>query len=206
MSTESTPTISSQTVGGFLEQLGAKVHAPGGGAAAALTGATAAAAAEMVLSYSIDKKSLAEHQAFNADAKKQLERARQMFLTLGDEDAAGYGVLNGLWKLDKDHPDRVAGWDDAVAGAIGPPRAMLALSVEMLRLCEQLIPKTNKQLKSDLGVAAVLGQAAARSAAWNVRINIPLLPSDDRDRAHKEVDASLEHAQTLCDAIEAGCA
>ncbi|PCI08115.1 hypothetical protein COB72_08935 [bacterium] len=206
MSTESTPNIASQTIGGFLEQLGAKVHAPGGGAAAALTGATAAAAAEMVVSYSIDKKSLAEHHAFNTDAKKQLERARAMFLTLGDEDAAGYGVLNTLWKLDKDHPDRVAGWSDAVAGAIGPPRAMLALSVEMLRLCEQLISKTNKQLKSDLGVAAVLGQAAARSAAWNVRINIPLLPSDDHHRAHKEVDASLEHAQTLCETIEAGCA
>jgi len=206
MSTESTPTISSQAVGGFLEQLGAKVPTPGGGAAAAITGATAAATAGMVLSYSVDKKSLSEHQAFNADAKKQLDRARAMFLTLGDEDAAGYGVLNTLWKLDNDHPDRIAGWDDAVAGAIGPPRAMLALSAEMLRLCEQLVSKTNKQLKSDLGVAAVLGQAAARSAAWNVRINIPLLPSDDHDRAHKEVAAMLEHAQTLCEAIETGCA
>lgn len=206
MSTDSTPNIASQAVGGFLESLNAKVPTPGGGAAAAIAGATAAATAGMVLSYSIDKKSLADHQAFNADAKKQLERARQMFLTLGDEDAAGYGVLNTLWKLDKDHPDRIAGWNDAVAGAIGPPRAMLALSVEMLRLCEKLITTTNKQLKSDLGVAAVLAQAAARSAAWNVRINIPLLPSDDQDRAHKEVDALLGHAQTLCETIEAGCA
>ncbi len=206
MSTESTPTIASQAVGGFLESLNAKVPTPGGGAAAAIAGATAAATAGMVVSYSVDKKTLAKHQAFNADAQKQLNRARAMFLTLGDEDAAGYGVLNTLWKLDKDHPDRVAGWDEAVAGAIGPPQAMLALGVDMLRLCEKLIATTNKQLKSDLCVAAVLGQAAARSAAWNVRINIPLLPCDDHDRAHKEVDAMLEHAQTLCDAIEAGCA
>lgn len=205
MSSETTPTIAFQTVGGFLESLSAKVPTPGGGAAAAITGATAAATAGMVVSYSVGKKPLADHDQFNRDAQKQLIRARQMFLTLGDEDAAGYGELNALWKLDKDDPARVTGWENAVSGAIGPPMAMLALSVEVLRLCEQLVARTNKQLKSDLGVAAVLGQASARSAAWNVKINIPLLPADDQDCVHKEVDTMLLHAQALCDSIETGC-
>jgi len=206
MSTETNHSaIEDQTVGGFLGELAGKVPTPGGGAAAAITGATAAATAGMVVSYSVDKKSLAEHRVFNADAQKQLDRARAMFLTLGDEDATGYGVLNALWKLDKDHPDRVAGWDDAVSGAIGPPRAMVALSVEVLRVCEQLINTTNRQLKSDLGVAAVLAQASARAAAWNVKINIPLLPADEQKSAHKAVDALLSRADSLCKAIEAGC-
>jgi len=206
MSSASTPHLASQTIGGFLESLSAMAPTPGGGAAAGLTGATAAATAGMVVSYSIDKKSLSEHRPFNVDAQNQLTRARAMFLTLGDEDATGYGVLNALWKLDKDDPVRVAGWDDAVRGAIGPPRAMVALSVEVLRLCEQLIPTTNRQLRSDLGVAAVLAQASARSAAWNVKINIPLLPADEQDSAHKEVDALLKAGESLCTAIEAGCA
>ena len=205
MSIDSTPTIASQTIGGFLDALNAKVPTPGGGAAAAITGATAAATAGMVVSYSVNKKSLSEHQAFNVEAQEKLNAIRAQFLQLGDDDAAGYGVLNALWKLDEDHPDRIAGWEAAVDGAIGPPRAMVALSVEMLELCEQLIPTTNRQLKSDFGVAAVLGQAAARSAAWNVKINIPLLPSEDQDHAHKAVDAQLEQAQRLCQAIEAGC-
>ena len=206
MSSASTPNLVSQTVGGFLESLSAKAPTPGGGAAAAITGATAAATAGMVVSYSVDKESLSKHRSFNSDALNQLTRARAMFLTLGDEDAAGYSVLNALWKLDKDHPDRVAGWNDAVAGAIGPPRAMVALCVEVLRLCEQLIPTTNRQLRSDLGVAAVLAQASARSAAWNVKINIPLLPADEQSRAHKEVDVLLKAGESLCIAIEAGCA
>ncbi len=197
--------IASQTITEFLDALNAKVPTPGGGAAAAITGATAAATAGMVVSYSINKKSLAQHQAFNTDAQNTLSEQCSKFLTLGDDDAAGYGVLNALWKLDKDHPDRIAGWEAAVAGAIEPPKAMLALSIEMLELCEELISTTNTQLKSDLGVAAVLGQAAARSAGWNVKINIPLLPSDDQDCAHKEVDTQLGDAQRLCDAIEASC-
>jgi len=205
MSIESCPNLASQTIAGFLDALDAKMPTPGGGSAAAITGATAAATAGMVVSYSINKKTLAEHQASNAEAQEKLNAIRATFLSLGDDDASGYSVLNALWKLDQDHPDRIAGWEAAVDGAIAPPRAMVGLAVEMLGLCEQLISTTNRQLKSDLGVAAVLGQAAARSAAWNVKINIPLLPSDDQYCAHKEVDAQLGDAQRLCEAIEAGC-
>jgi len=206
MSSAPTTNLASQTVGGFLESLDAKVPTPGGGAAAAITGATAAATAGMVVSYSINKKSLSEHSVFNTDAQKQLHRARTMFLMLADEDAAGYGVLNALWKLDKNDPKRVAGCADAVSGAINPPRAMLALSVDLLRLCESLITMTNRQLKSDLGVAAVLGNASAKAAAWNVRINIPLLPEGEQAKANETVDMMLASANHLCAAIETECA
>jgi len=205
MSTDPTPTLASQSISGFLESLNAKAPTPGGGAAAAITGATAAAAAGMVVSYSVDKKSLSEFKQLNTDAQNQLNRAREMFLMLGDEDAAGYGELNSLWKLDKEDPDRIARWDDAVAGAIGPPKAMLALALDALRLCEQLIGTTNRQLKSDLGVAAVLFEATARSAAWNVRINIPLLESTLQAAARDEVDSLLKSAGDLCETIETGC-
>ena len=205
MTTDPT-TLASQTVSGFLEQLSAKVPTPGGGAAAAITGATAAATAAMVVSYSLDKKSLAEYQDINENAMAQLTRDRNSFLSLADQDAIGYGQLNALWKLDKDDPIRVAQWDDAVAGAMAPPRAMLALSIEFLRLCQRLIKATNPQLKSDLGVAAVLGQAAARSAAWNIRINIPLLPESEQQDARDATRLLVEQADALCKTIEEGCA
>ncbi len=205
MSSESPTPLCSQTINGFLDSLESKAPTPGGGAAAAITGATAASTAGMVLSYSVDKKSLAEHKEHNLDAQKQLNRARVMFLTLADEDAAGYGELNALWKLDKDDPQRIARWEDAVAGAISPPQAMLALSVDMLRLCKSLISTTNKQLKSDLGVAAVLAQASARAAAWNVRINIPLLKDEQQPKVEADVVNMLEAATQLSDTIESGC-
>ncbi|MFG0298245.1 MAG: cyclodeaminase/cyclohydrolase family protein [Phycisphaerales bacterium JB047] len=207
MSSETAATsISTQTVDAFLGALSGKVPTPGGGASAAMVGATAAATAAMVVSYSLGKKSLAEHEKHNQNAMAQLTRARQMFLQLGDEDAAGYGELNALWGLAKDDPERVARWDDAVQGAITPPRAMLALSIELLRLCDRLVGTTNKQLKSDLGIAAVLGEAAARSAAWSVRINIPLLPEEQHQGLHEGVQAMLDQATVLCRRVESGCA
>lgn len=197
---------SEQTITGFLDELAAKQPTPGGGSAAALTGATAAATASMVVSYSLGKKKLAEHEEPNQAASKQLANARAMFMQLAAEDAEGYGVLNALWSLDKDDPKRVKEWDAAVAGAIAPPRAMLALAVDLLIRIDALVATTNRMLKSDLGVAAVLAEAAARSAAWNIRINLSLVDDATSKRISDEIDAELASASELCAAIEKGCA
>ena len=198
--------IHAQPIGDFLDALASKAPTPGGGASAAITGATAAATACMVLSYSIGKKKLAEYESHNTDAMNQLNRARAMFLQLAEDDAAGYGELNALWSLDKDDPKRIERWDDAVQGAITPPRAMMVLGLEVLRVCETLVGTTNTMLRSDLGVAAVLAQAAARSAAWSVNINIPLLPEDHQQPLRDEVQRTLDACATLCTKIESGCA
>lgn len=197
--------IQAQPIGTFLDALASKAPTPGGGASAAVTGATAAATACMVLSYSIGKKKLADHEAHNSDAMRELSRARQMFLQLAGDDAAGYGELNALWSLEKDDPDRIARWDDAVLGAITPPRTMMVLGLEVLRVCDALVATTNKMLRSDLGVAAVLSEAAARSAAWSVNINIPLLPEGQQQPMRDEVKNTLERCAELCVRIEKGC-
>jgi len=197
---------SDQTINGFLDALAGKQPTPGGGAAAAMTGATAAATAGMVVSYSLGKKKLAEHEETNQAANKQLTNARAMFLKLADEDAEGYGVLNALWSLDKDDPRRIKEWDAAVAGAIAPPRAMLALAVDLLMRIEALVPTTNRMLKSDLGVAAVLCEGAAKAAAWNIRINLSLVDEATGERIGQEVSKELARAGELCASIEKGCA
>ena len=50
------------TIGDFLNAAAAKQPAPGGGSATALAGALAAAMGEMVLNYSVGKKSLAKFE------------------------------------------------------------------------------------------------------------------------------------------------
>lgn len=199
------PLLADQRLRDLLDALASKVPAPGGGAAAGLVGATAAATAGMVVAYSLGRKSLAEHQAFLGDASAQLTRARALFLDLADEDAAAYSVLNTLMKLPEDHPDRRAGWDNAVAGAVAPPRAMLAAGAEVLRVCESLCGRTNPHLRSDLGVAAVLAEGAARAAAWNIGANLPLLGMDHRGSVHAEAERLVGEARARAAKIEAWC-
>lgn len=161
----------------------------------------------MVVAYSVGKKSLAAHQPALEEGAAQLERARVVLIKLAIADMEAYGTLNALQKLPEGDAKRTAGWASAVAGAIGAPSAMLAASNDLLRLLERLRPITNEWLKSDLAIAAVLAEACARSAAWNVRINLPLLSENaERERVAGETDRAVGDARARAASIEAACA
>lgn len=192
---------------GLLASIASKTPTPGGGAVASAVGALGSALGSMVVAYSVGKKSLAPHQDELEAAVLHLARARELLLLLADADVAAYGELNALQKLPETDPKRVAGWAAAVEGALAAPSAMLAAANDLLRLLERLRPITNEWLKSDLAIAAVLGEACARSAAWNVRINLPLVTdSAERDRLRGETDRAVGDASARAASIEAACA
>ena len=90
--------------------------------------------------------------------------------------------------------------------AIEPPRAALDSALDVLRLLQRLVGASNTMLRSDLAVAAVLAEAAARSAAWNVRINLPSVADPHAAQAIREsIERSLREARELCNAIESAC-
>jgi len=87
------------------------------------------------------------------------------------------------------------------------PMATIATSVVLLRLFEKLATITNRQLRSDLAIAAVLGEATARSSAWNVAVNAGFLPDQARGRAIlQESDRAVREAKALAARVEAACA
>lgn len=182
----------------YLAALNSKSPTPGGGAVAGTTGATGAAIAGMVLQYTLGKKKFAEHEASNSEQLQWITDAQSKFITLADDDACGYGRLNALWSLPESDPARVEGWDAAVQSAIDPPNQMLELSHSLMRRLKDLLDTTNTQLHSDLAVAATTTRAAAHNAACNIRINVPLLPEDQRQ-------PTLDHTQSLLDAIDELC-
>tara|TARA_R110000744_G_scaffold30571_1_gene72253 strand:- start:593 stop:1213 length:621 start_codon:yes stop_codon:yes gene_type:complete len=197
--------IASQSVAGYLDALNSGAPTPGGGAVAGTNGATAAAIAGMVVHFTLGKKKYAEFESENQSRLSRLSDAQSQFLSLADDDATGYGVLNALWSLPESDPARQAGWDDAVAGAITPPTSMLALSVQVLRIVNELTGTTNRMLRSDLEVAAITGKAAAHSAACSIRVNIPLLPEGAQSKASASMDDMLAEVDQLHNSIVEAC-
>jgi methenyltetrahydrofolate cyclohydrolase len=190
----------------LLEKIGAKTPTPGGGAVASMTVALAAALAQMVLNYSLGKKSLAAHETANAAATEKMIEARERALHLAEADAIAYARLNELWKLDQNDPRRVAEFPKALDAAIAAPQAVLALALDLLGLFQQMTSTTNTMLRSDLAIAALLAEAAARSAAWNVRINLPQVGDAARkSKIEAQLDRHLQSARSLCEAIELAC-
>lgn len=195
-----------QSVREFLDAVAAKQPTPGGGAVASVVTALAAALGQMVVNYSVGKKSLAAHEPLHKEALQSLEQLANRALQLAEDDATAYGRLNGLWKLDKGDPKRIAEFSDAVEQAIAAPHAVLHACMEILRLLQRLCGTTSASLASDLAMAAILAEAGARSAAWNVRINLPLLEDDAvRSTFSRTIEKSLADARLLAGEIENAC-
>ncbi|RMH26680.1 MAG: hypothetical protein D6693_06740 [Planctomycetota bacterium] len=195
--------MTDQPLSGVLDAIAAKTPTPGGGATAALAGALAAAQAEMVVAYSLGKKDLAEHQEALADARGRLGRSRALFLELAEEDAAAYGLVSELLRLDARDPRRAAELPAAVGAATRVPLACVANATALARLCLTLAPITNPHLASDLAIAALLAEACARAGAENVRVNLPALAehagSGAADAARRDLDRLLADAADLAD-------
>ena len=143
------------TFGTLLDAVAAKTPTPGGGAVASAVGALASALAGMVVSYSVGKKSLAAHEPLLKEADAELARARVILLRLADEDAAAYGLVNELQRLPETDSRRRDQLPAALDASVQPPLATIATSVALLRLFEKLATTTNRQLRSDLAIAAV---------------------------------------------------
>lgn len=205
--------LSSLTLADFLDQTAAKTPTPGGGAIASVTGALAAALAQMVVSYSVGKKSLAAHEPALRSALAELTAARTVLLTLAEEDAAAYGLVNELMRLPETDLRRLAEFPGAVRTAVAVPQSVLAAAINLLRHFEQLAPITNHHLRSDLAIAAVLAEATARASAWNIRINASLVPAEptatskgfDQPTIAADVARSLTEASARCLAVETAC-
>src|SRR4051812_17513956 len=176
---------SATTIEEFLGAAAAKQPTPGGGSVAALAGALAASMGEMVLNYSVGKKSLAEHEPALRAALAELTRARHLLLQLMIEDQVAYEALTAARKLPELNPARQSEFNVALLASIRVPQAMAAASVAMLELADRLIDKVNHYLLSDLAVCCELSMATIRCAAYNVRANLPHLTDS---KARNEID------------------
>lgn len=180
----------------FLNALASKSPTPGGGSVVPIIGAFGAALGQMVVAYSVDRKSLAEHHSALGDAQCRLDRARTMLMVLAEADAEAYGVLNEAMKSPKDDPRRATVVGRAARDAIAPPHASMALGIDLLRLFEELVPKSNPWLASDLRIAAILAECLVRCSAENVRINLGLL-DDENEAAALEAECERSCAEAV---------
>lgn len=194
-------------VSDFLEALASKSPTPGGGACAALAGAIGSALGSMVVAYSVGRKDMAAHEGVLAEATAALLGARAAALEAASRDMACYAALNDVMKLPKESPGRAGAVSVAAEAAALAPLELAELCARTLVTLEELCGKSNRFLASDLAAAAVLLEAGARSAVWNVRVNLPMIADRARAealgaRALAAVSAAVEAARR----VEGACA
>ena len=139
----------------YLDDLAARLPAPGGGSAASLTAALGAALVSMVVNFTLGKSKYAQYEKELKAILEKSEKLRKEFLNLVDLDVVAYKSKNLKDSLDI-------------------PFMVCRLCFEAIRLCPSLIRKGNVNLVSDVAVAAVLLEAGFASANFNVEINLSL--------------------------------
>ena len=161
------------TITAFLDQLAARVPAPGGGATAALHAAQSAALLAMVARYSNGAKydaALMDHVITEA------EGIRSDALTLAEADAAAFGAVADAYGLARQTPEeqeaRSAAIAEALAGAARPPADVVRLALLLVGLAEELLPAGNRNVITDVAAAAEAARAAAVTAQVNIEVNL----------------------------------
>jgi methenyltetrahydrofolate cyclohydrolase len=162
-----------ETITAFLDQLAARVPAPGGGTTAALHAAQSAALLAMVARYSDGPKydaGVMNHVIHEADG------IRNDALTLAERDATAFGAVAEAYRLpketSKEKEARSAAITAALAEAARPPADVIRLALLLVSLAEELLPDGNRNVIADVAAAAAAARAAAVTAQVNIEVNL----------------------------------
>ena len=174
------------TIQSYLDKLASGEPEPGGGSVAALVGALGAALVSMVTNLTLGKEKFADVQDAVAEIKIGSEKLRSELEELVTLDAKAYAAAAAAMKLPRDteaeKKERTRILQASLAGAAQVPLKVAEAAAEVARLCLPAAEKGNPNAVSDAGVAVVLADAAAHSAALNVKINLAWITDQDFNR------------------------
>jgi formiminotetrahydrofolate cyclodeaminase len=181
------------SAGELLEQLGSSEPTPGGGAAAAVAGALGAALVQMTANLTVGRRRFAE---IEDQARRIAQRAatlRERLALLADADAEAFERVSAAYKLpradDVQKNARLEAIQLALVSAAEVPLETARLCAEVLAAADEAAPILNPAVISDVMVGGLLAEAALRSAAVNVEINLANMTSTVAiERLSRELD------------------
>ena len=176
-----------ESVSGFLAAIASSNPVPGGGSVAAHAGALAAALTQMVTALTIGKKKYAPVDAEMKEAALRAAALGNQLAALVKRDAEAYARVSEAYKLPKEPAEAATRRSETVTSALlkaaEVPLDTARAAVEVAQLAALVAEKGNANAVTDAGVAALLAHAAAKGAAYNVRVNVQALDEKSKGQS-----------------------
>jgi len=171
--------LTTLTVRDYAARLAAGEPTPGGGSAAALVGALGVALGEMAANFTRGK----DHWEHVEGPLARLEEHRLTLLALTDADADAYAPVGAAYAMPRGTDEEKTARREAIQAALkqaahAPRQAVECLAAAIAEL-PTLAEFANKNLLSDVGVAAALTLTALKTAWLNVEINLAGIKDED---------------------------
>lgn len=190
----------------YLEDAASGKPTPGGGSVSAMVGALGATMAAMAANFTVGKK---KYRDVEDECREILERCEQSYkalLELADADTRAYSHVSQAYAMPKDTPEQKTARTQVIQKAL---RIAMDVPLEALRACadvigdlDRLVDIANKNLISDVGVAAMHAYAGLRGCKLNVEINLAYIKDPEFvDRHQEEIDAADARAKEIADAV-----
>jgi formiminotetrahydrofolate cyclodeaminase len=198
--------ITQQTIDEFMDNLASKAATPGGGSVAAVMGAMAAALISMVANLTIGKKNYASVETQMQDLLNKSENLKIIMLDMIRADIEAFDLVMSAYKLPKATNDEINSRNQAIQVAL---KTATDIPLQCAEACRSIIHLSqlaaeigNKNVVTDAGVAVLAAQAALRSAALNVYINIGNIEDQDFTKSReKKLNLLLEGADKQTEEI-----
>lgn len=169
----------------FIEEISSSSPTPGGGSVSAFNGVLGTSLGLMVCNLTIGKKKYEGVESEILEIKNHLEKFKENFLELYDEDSRAFDKVMEAFKLPKETEEdkikRTQAIEDATVYATEVPIKVIESCYEVTNHLVRLSEIGNQNSISDAGVALILIKSSAEGAMLNVMINTKSL--NDRDRA-----------------------
>lgn len=186
----------------YIEDASSGTPTPGGGSVAALVGALGTAMASMASSFTIGNEKFKNVEPEVRMILGKCNEGREELLNMMNEDVKCYSCVTEAYSLpkstDNEKKERTEAIQEALKKAVDIPLKVLHSCLKVLEEIRRLADITNPNLISDVGVAALLTNAALLGGKLNVDINIASIKDETLVKKVGMEATNLElKAQTL---------
>ena len=191
--------LASLSVRSFVELVGARTSAPGGGSASALIAAVGAALGAMVGWMNYGKRKFEAQVATMRQLIPPLHHAMTGLLPMIDRDTRAFdGYMNALGMpkdTDEEKAARQRAMQDGLKAAVQVPLEVMRIADRAWDAMVEMAAHGNLASRSDLEVGAKALEAGIWGASRNVEINLPGIDDEEyRKTAQGEAGALASRA------------